>query len=134
MIIDQKLLDDLSFQAKANPRLRMNKDLRTTEHDQSQRMLNALEPGTIVPIHRHTGSTETLAIIRGCIIERFYNDNGSIIEEIVMRPMGDIPMISIPVGQWHDLVCLEPGTIIFESKDGPYEPLGVNDIMKTCTK
>ena len=75
MIIDKQLLDDLSAQAKVNPRLRMNKDMRTTTDDQSQRMLNALEPGTILPIHRHTKSTETVIIIRGRLIEKFYDEH-----------------------------------------------------------
>lgn len=130
MIIDQKLMNDLSAQAKANPRMRMNKDLRTTPNDQSQRMLNALEPETMVPIHRHTKSTETLVILRGKIIERYYNDKGDVIQEICMTPSGDIPMISIPVGQWHDLICIESGTVIYESKDGAYEPISDNDILK----
>lgn len=130
MIIDKKLLDTLSAQAKANPRLRMNKDLRTSSEDQSQRMLNALEPGTIVPIHRHTKSTETLVVLRGKIVERYYNDKGEVVEEISMSSNEDIPMISIPVGQWHDLICLETGTVIYESKDGAYEPISENDILK----
>lgn len=130
MIIDQTLLNELTAQAKANPRLRQAYDLRTTSDDKSQRMLNALEPGTVVPIHRHTKSTETLVILRGRIIERYYNDNGEVVEEISMIPNGDIPMISIPVGQWHDLICQESGTVIYESKDGAYEPISGNDILK----
>lgn len=130
MIIDQKLIDELSALAKANPRKRMNKDLRTSSNDQSQRMLNALEPDTIIPIHRHIKSTETLVILRGKIVERYYNDNREVIEEISMSPNGDIPMISIPVGQWHDLICQESGTVIYESKDGAFEPISDNDILK----
>ena len=130
MIIDQKLKDELSALAKANPRKRMNKDLRTSSNDQSQRMLNALEPDTIIPIHRHIKSTETLVILRGKIVERYYNDNREVIEEISMSPNGDIPMISIPVGQWHDLICQESGTVIYESKDGAFEPISDNDILK----
>ena len=134
MIINQSLLDELSAQAKVNPRLRMNMDMRTSQNDQAQRMLNALEPGTIVPIHRHIKSTETLVILRGSIKERFYDVNGNIIEEILMSPNDDIPMISIPVGQWHDLVCLETGTVIYESKDGAYEPLAKEDILNVDAK
>ena len=123
-------MDELSALAKENPRKRMNKDLRTTSNDQSQRMLNALEPGTVVPIHRHTKSTETLVVLRGRIVERYYNDNGEVVEEICMFPNGNVPMISIPVGQWHDLICQESGTVIYESKDGAYEPISDNDILK----
>lgn len=130
MIIDQKLMDELSAQAKENPRKRMSKDLRTSSNDQSQRMLNALEPDTIIPIHRHIKSTETIVILRGRIVERYYNDKGEVVEEIGMAPNSDIPMISIPVGQWHDLICQESGTVIYESKDGAYEPISDNDILK----
>lgn len=93
MIIDQTFLDDLSVQAKANPRLRQSYDLRTTPEDKSQRMLNALEPGTILPIHRHTKSTETLVMVRGKLRENFYNNNGEIIESILLAAGGDVPML-----------------------------------------
>mgnify|MGYP002705871932 CR=1 FL=1 len=130
MIIDQKLLDDLSAQAKANPRLRQSYDLRTTPNDGSQRMLNALEPGTIMPIHRHRNTSETMVMVRGKLIERFYDDNGNITEEFVMEPCGQYPMVQIEADQWHSLEVLEVGTMVFESKDGHYEPLSQNDILK----
>ena len=98
MIIDQKLLDDLSAQAKANPRLRQSYDLRTTPNDGSQRMLNALEPGTIMPIHRHRNTSETMVMVRGKLIERFYDDNGNITEEFVMEPCGQYSMVQIEAG------------------------------------
>lgn len=129
MIIDKQLLDNLSAQAKANPRLRQNYDLRTSSADQSQRMLNALEIGTILPIHRHTKSTETLVMVRGKLREDFYNDNGEVIESIILEAGGETPMLQIPVGQWHSLEVLEEGTVIFEAKDGAYEPLAAKDIM-----
>lgn len=135
MIIDKQLLDNLSAQAKACPRLRMNKDMRTTSDDQSQRMLNALEPGTVLPIHRHTKSTETMVMVRGKLIERFYDDEGNLTEEFVMAPLGavtehvEVPMLQIPVGQWHSLEVLEEGTVIFEAKDGAYEPLAEEDVI-----
>lgn len=128
MIIDQKLLDDLSAQAKANPRLRQSYDLRTTPNDGSQRMLNALEPGTIMPIHRHKNTSETMVMVRGKLIERFYDDDGNITEEFVMEPCGQYPMVQIEKGQWHSLKCLEPNTVIFESKDGSYSPIACDDI------
>lgn len=128
MIIDQKLLDDLSTQAKANPRLRQSYDLRTTPNDGSQRMLNALEPGTIMPIHRHKNTSETMVMVRGKLIERFYDDDGNITEEFVMEPCGQYPMVQIEKGQWHSLKCLEPNTVIFESKDGSYSPIACDDI------
>lgn len=129
MIIDKQLLDNLSAQAKANPRMRQNFDLRTSSADQSQRMLNALEIGTILPIHRHTKSTETLVMVRGKLREDFYNDNGEVIESILLEAGGETPMLQIPVGQWHSLEVLEEGTVIFEAKDGAYEPLAEEDIL-----
>ena len=130
MIIDQKLLDTLSAQAKANPRLRQSYDLRTTTNDGSQRMLNALEPGTIMPIHRHRNTSETMVIVRGKLIERFYDDNGNITDEFVMEPCGQYAMVQIEAGQWHSLEVLEEGTVILEAKDGAYEPLSEEDILK----
>lgn len=129
MIIDQKLLDSLSEQAKANPRLRQSLDLRTTPDDKSQRMLNALEPGTIMPIHRHRNSSETMVMVRGALKEYFYDDEGQLTNEIIMRPNSENSIIQIEKGQWHSLECLEPNTIIFEAKDGQYEPLTQSDIM-----
>lgn len=129
MIIDQKLLDSLSAQAKANPRLRQSLDLRTTPDDKSQRMLNALEPGTIMPIHRHSNSSETMVMVRGALKEYFYDDEGQLTNEIIMRPNSKNSIIQIEKGQWHSLECLEPNTIIFEAKDGQYEPLTQSDIM-----
>lgn len=130
MIINQKLLDTLSAQAKANPRLRQSYDLRTTPNDGSQRMLNALEPGTIMPIHRHRSTSETMVMVRGKLIERFYDDNGNITDEFVMEPCGQYTMVQIETGQWHSLEVLEEGTIIFEAKDGAYAPLTHEDIIQ----
>ena len=128
MIIDQKFLDSLSAHAKANPRLRQSYDLRTTPDDKSQRMLNALEPGTIMPIHRHRNTSETMVMVRGKLIERFYDDNGNITDEFVMEPCGQYAMVQINKGQWHSLEVLSSGTVIFEAKDGTYEPLSNIDI------
>ena len=89
MTINNQLLSTLSSQAKASPRLRQNYDLRNTPEDNSQRMLNALEPGTIMPIHRHRNSSESVVIVRGSLIERFYDDEGNISEEVLMRPEGE---------------------------------------------
>lgn len=128
MIFDKKIMDELSAQAKANPRLRQSLDLRTSPEDISQRMLNALEPGTIMPIHRHRNSSETMVIIRGSLIEYLYDDEGQLICELIMKPNSDHSIIQIEKGQWHSLKCLVEGTIIFEAKDGAYTPLTDNDI------
>ena len=79
MIIDKKILDELTEKAKASPRLRCNFDLRNSAEDNSQRMLNALEPGTVMPIHRHKGSSETCICIRGLFEEYFYDENGVLV-------------------------------------------------------
>ena len=130
MIIDNQLLDTLSSQAKENPRLRQAYDLRNTPEDNSQRMLNALEPGTVMPIHRHRKSSETVVIVRGSLIERFYDEDGNITEEVLMVPGGENPVAQVEKGRWHSLECLEPNTVLFESKDGQYEPLVEEDIMR----
>ncbi len=129
MFFNQELLDKLTEQAKENPRLRQSYDLRTTAEDHSQRMLNALEPGTIMPIHRHTSTSETMVMVRGKLIERFYDEDGNVTEEIMMEPGGEFSVVQIPVGQWHSLEVIESGTIIFEAKDGPYRPLEPDEIF-----
>ena len=130
MKITQEILDNFTTQAKASERLRMSMDLRTSSEDQSQRMLNAVEPGTPLPIHRHRGSAETVIVVRGRLMERFYNDAGEMTEEILMEVGGDCSVLQIPAGQWHDIDVLESGTVIFEAKDGAYAPLGEEDLMK----
>ena len=127
MIIDQQVLDELTARAKASPRLRMNLDLRNSPADQSQRMLNAIEPGTVLPIHRHRTTSETVVCLRGHFVEYFYDDSGVRTASIDMTPGGTL--INIPAGQWHNLESLEPGTVLLEVKDGAYEPIGEEDIL-----
>ena len=130
MKITQAILDDLTAQAKASPRLRMNMDLRNSPSDGSQRMLNAIEPGSPLPIHRHMKSSETVVCLRGRLREVFYNDAGKVTEVIDLQPGGDCVALCIPIGQWHGVEVLESGTVILECKDGVYEPLGEGDVMK----
>ena len=127
--ITQAILDNLTEQAKASPRLRMNMDLRNGPEDKSQRMLNALEPGTPLPIHRHTKSSETVVCLRGHLRELFYNDEGVVTEVIDLAPNSDCVALNIPIGQWHSVEVLESGTVILETKDGSYEPLAPEDIL-----
>lgn len=129
MKIDSTLLDSLTAQAKASPRLRMNYDLRNSSADGSQRMLNALEPGTPLPIHRHMKSSETVVVLRGHLHEIFYDESGQVMDVIDMIPGGPVSALQIPIGQWHTVEVLESGTVILEVKDGAYEPLGPDDIM-----
>ena len=126
----QSLLDSLTAQAKTSPRLRMNLNLRNGPEDQSQRMLNALESGTPLPIHRHMKSSETVVCLRGHLREIFYNDEGVITDVIDLAPMSDCVALNIPLGQWHTVEVLESGTVIMEVKDGKYEPLGEGEIWK----
>ena len=129
MVLDTNLLDALTAQAKASPRLRMNFDLRNTSEDQSQRMLNALEPGTKMPIHRHRHTSETVIVLRGKVKWVYYNDNKEVTATFIVALGSDLVGLSVPVGQWHSLECLESGTVIFESKDGAYEPMREEDVM-----
>lgn len=127
MIIDQQVLDTLTAHAKESPRLRMNLDLRNSPADQSQRMLNAIEPGTVLPIHRHRTTSETVVCLRGHFEEYFYDEEGRLTDTIDMVPGGTL--INIPAGQWHNLKSLESGTVLLECKDGPWEPLEDKDIL-----
>ena len=127
--IDSALLDSLTNQAKASPRLRMNLDLRNSAEDTSQRMLNAIEPGSVVPIHRHKKTSETLVVLRGRIVEEFYDDAGTCTERIEVSPTSLVCALNIPAGSWHTLQSLESGTVILEMKDGAYEPIVADDIL-----
>ena len=130
MKITQAILDDLTAKAKVSPRLRMNMDLRNSPEDKSQRMLNALEPGTPLPIHRHMKSSETVVCLRGHLREVFYNDLREVTDVIDLRPGGECVALNIPIGQWHSVDVLESGTVILECKDGAYEPIGPEDVME----
>lgn len=128
MVIKKEILDELSEKAKASERLRANLDLRNSSEDLSQRMLNALEPGTVLPIHRHLGSSETCVCIRGHFEEYFYDENGNLTETVDMIPGGVV--LNIEKGQWHSLKCLESGTVLLEAKDKPYRPLSKEEIFE----
>ena len=119
MEINKELLDKLFEQAKENPRLRRNLDLRTSTNDNSQRMLNALLPGTVVPIHRHPQSTENVFLLCGKIVEVICDENGNEKERIHLDPtVGDYGCV-VPQGAWHTVEVLEP-SVIYEAKDGKY--------------
>ena len=107
MEINTKILDELTAQAKESPRLRMNLDLRNSAEDSSQRMLNAIEPGSVVPIHRHKKTSETLVVLRGRIVEEFYDDAGTCTERIEVSPTSPVCALNIPAGSWHTLQSLE---------------------------
>ena len=127
MIIDNAILDDLTALAKVSPRLRCNLDLRNSDSDGSQRMLNAIEPGTVLPIHKHLNSSVTIVCIRGHFEELLYDDEGNLTDCIDMVPGGTV--INLPVGTWHSLRSLESGTVILEVQDGKWEPLGPDELF-----
>ena len=130
MKITQAILDKLTAEAKASPRLRMNLDLRNGDGDQSQRMLNAIEPGSPLPIHRHKDTSETVVCLRGRLVEEYYDELERICtDRIELSPGGPVVAVNIPAGQWHTVRALESGTVIIEMKDGPYEPIGPEDIL-----
>ena len=129
MQFNKHLLDELTAQAKASPRLRMNLDLRNTPADQSQRMLNALEPGTVMPIHRHRNTSETVVVLRGKVKWLYYDDKGELTDTILVEAGGDICGLSVPMGQWHSIECLESGSVILETKDGAWEAMREEDMM-----
>ena len=129
--IDNVLLDSLTAQAKASPRLRMNLDLRNSPADTSQRMLNAIEPGSAVPVHRHRKTSETFVVLRGRVVEEFYDELEMICcATYEVSAGGPVCALNIPAGTWHTLRALESGTVILEMKDGAYEPISDSDILR----
>lgn len=119
MEINKQLVKNLFDQARHNPCLRQNLDLRTSADDNSQRMLNALLPGTDVPIHRHPQSTETVVVLCGKLVEVIYDDGGREVERISLDPLAGEFGCVVPKGAWHTVEVLEP-SVIFEAKDGGY--------------
>ena len=130
MTIENLLLDKLTAQAKESPRLRMNYDLRNSDADTSQRMLNAIEPGSVIPIHRHQMTSETVVVLRGRVVEEYYSSDGEVLETYEVAAGGPICALNVPSGQWHTLRALESGTVILEMKDGAYEPMKEEDVLK----
>ena len=122
MIIDSQLLDSLSAQAKASPRLRMNFNFHKSLDEKCHRFLNALEPGTVMAVHHHPTKDETFVVLRGKVAVRIYNDDGTLRERVVLGPGEGRLGLNVPKGVWHTLDCLETGTVLFESKEGPFVP------------
>ena len=128
--INSVILDSLTEQAKTSSRLRRNYDLRNSSADTSQRMLNAIEPGSVIPIHRHQKTSETVVVLRGRVVEEFYDDLERICSATYeVSPCGPVCALNIPAGTWHTLRSLESGTVILEMKDGAYEPTGPEDVL-----
>jgi len=130
MIIDKNLLDQVSAQAKVSPRLRMNYNFHQSLEDKCHRFLNAVEPGTVVPIHRHPTKDESFVILRGKVRVTTHNDDGSVIEDVVLSQESGNYGVDIPKNVWHKLESLESGSVIFECKEGPFVEHEVEGILE----
>lgn len=133
-IIDKKLIDEVSGQAKANPRLRKNYNFHQSLEDKCHRMLNAVEPGTEIPIHRHPDKDESFVVLRGKVRSTTYNDDGSVIESVVLSQEDGLYGVDIPKGVWHKLESLESGSVVFECKEGPFVPHDIDGILELPKK
>ena len=130
MVIDELLLDRVSAQAKASPRLRMNYNFHQSLDEKCHRFLNAVEPGTEVPIHKHPTKDETFVIVRGKVRVTTHRDDGSIIEDVVLYADEGRYGVNIPKGVWHKLEAIEPNSVIFECKEGPFVPHELDGILE----
>lgn len=129
-IIDEQLIDKVVEQAKKSPRLRMNYNFHQSLSDKCHRFLNALEIGTQIPVHHHVTKDETFIILKGKVRVNTYNDNGEIIDSIVLSSENGRYGVDIPKNTWHGLECLESGSVIFEVKEGPFVEHEVDGILK----
>ena len=129
MKLDKELLDQITQKAKENPRLRMNYNLHDSLDSKVQRLFNALELGTILPIHRHQNTDETYILVRGKIEVIFYDNDKNITDRFVISQEKGTFGVHIPKGTWHTIEVLESGSVIFEVKEGPYQPISENDIL-----
>lgn len=127
-LITEELLDNVTAQAKENARLRSNYNLHETMDSPVHRMLNALEPGTYLPPHRHSDKEETYLVLRGRLLALFYDEAGNVTEKICLNPLEGRYGLEIPPRTWHSIIVLESGTVIFEIKKGPYQPLSPEDM------
>ena len=127
-IIDRTLLDETSLRARSSVRGRMNHNFHHHLEDPFHRLLNALEPGTFLPAHRHRDKDEGIVLLRGRVASFIFDEEGSIIQQTVVGPREKVYGFDIPAGQWHGLLVRESGTVVFEVKKGPFTPLTEEDI------
>lgn len=130
LLLDTQLLDTITEQAKESPRLRMNYNLHASLEAKAQRLFNALEPDTVLPIHRHRNTAETYILVRGKMRVEYYNEHKELLESVTLDPEVGLFGIHVPAGQWHTVVPLESGTMVFEVKDGPYTPFSPEDVLE----
>lgn len=129
-VIDNDLIDSVVAQAKESPRLRMNYNFHESLDDKCHRLLNALEPGTVVPVHRHPTKDESFVILRGKVRVSIYNDSGQVTESVVLSPADGKYGVDIAKNVWHGVECLESGSVIFEVKEGPFVPHDKDGILE----
>ena len=134
MVIDKELLDTVSEQAKASPRLRKNYNFHQSLDEKCHRFLNAVEPGTVVEIHRHPAKDETFVLLRGKVVVKTYNDDGSLIDCVALCPNEGKYGVNIFKGIWHNIEVLEPDSVFFECKEGPYAPHDQEGILELPKK
>ena len=127
-VVDDKLLNKVSEEAKASPRLRMNYNFHEDLGDKCQRLLNALEPGTVMPIHHHKVD-EMFVVLRGRLNVTIHNDAGEVIQSVELSPTSGNYAVNIKAGEWHSLTCEEPNTVIMEVKEGPYVPHEIGGVL-----
>ena len=130
MTITQPLFDELTEQAKASPRLRMNLNFHQSLDEKCHRFLNAVEPGTVVPVHCHPTKDETFVLLRGKVRVTTHNDDGSIMEDVILSPEEGCYGMNIPKGVWHKVESLESSSILFECKEGPFVPHEVEGVLE----
>ena len=133
-IIDDTLLDEVSAQAKVSPRLWMNYNFHQSLGDKCHRFLNAVEPGTKVEIHRHPTKDESFVLLRGRVRVNTYNDDGTVIESIILCPEEGLYGVDIPKGVWHNVESLESGSVFFECKEGLFVEHEVDGILNVEKK
>lgn len=129
-LISTELLDTISVQAKDSPRLRMNYNFHQSLEDKCHRFLNAVEPGTKVEIHRHPTIDESFVLLRGRVRVNIYNDDGIVIESVMLCPEEGLYGVDIPKNVWHNVECLESGSVFFECKEGPFVPHEVEGVLR----
>ena len=128
-LIDKQLIDDVSMQAKQSDRLRMNHNFHQSLEDKCHRFLNAVEPGTKVEIHRHPTKDESFVLLRGRVRVNIYNDDGTVLESVVLCPEEELYGVDIPKNVWHNVESLESGSVFFECKEGPFVPHEEEGVM-----
>lgn len=133
-VIDKALLDETSRQARSSVRGRMNHNFHQRLEDPFNRLLNALEPGTFLPPHRHRDKDESILVLRGRVVSFIFDDTGAILQQAIVDPREDVYGFDIPAGEWHGLLVLESDTVVYEAKKGPYEPLKPEDIAPWAPK